>query len=187
MTAGDFAETFFGVVQEFDRRDGLGIEASLAGFDAGQSQQVFGEARHAGGVLADDLEKLAVGTGIFGAEVEQSFGVSLNGSERSAEFVGDVGDEIAAGFFDALGLGEIAEHGDGAAIGQRRGGDIEGAAGNDGGGAGGFDFFGGGGGFDGGEEIGIADGLDDGRVEARVLRERGDPWAGWPTGRGRRN
>ena len=33
-----------------------------------------------------------------------------------------------------------------------------------------FTCFGGGGGFDGGEEIGIANGFDDGRVEARVLR-----------------
>ena len=51
--------------------------------------------------------------------VEQGFGVSLNRSQRSAQFVGDVGDEIAAGFFDALGFGEVAEHGDGAAVGQR--------------------------------------------------------------------
>ena len=83
----------------------------------------------------------------------------------------DVGDEIAASFLDALGLGEIAEHGDGAAIGQGRGGDVEGAAGDDGGGAGGLHFFGGGGGFDGGEEIGIANGFDDGSVQARVLRD----------------
>ncbi len=68
LAAGDLAETFFGVVQEFDGRNGFGIEAGLAGFDARQSQQVFGEARHAGGVLADDFEKLAVGSGIFGAE-----------------------------------------------------------------------------------------------------------------------
>ena len=33
-----------------------------------------------------------------------------------------------------------------------------------------FDLLGGGGGFDGGEEIGIADGFDDGSVEASVLR-----------------
>ncbi len=81
----------------------------------------------------------------------------------------DVGDEIAASFFDALGFGEVAEHGDGAAIGQGRGGDVEGAAGNDGSGACGLHLLGGSGGFDGGEEIGIANGFDDGRVEARVL------------------
>ena len=123
-------------MQEFDGRDGFGVEAGLAGFHARQSQQVFGETRHAGSVFADDFEELAVGSGVLGAEVEQGFGVSLNRSQRSAEFVRDVGDEIAAGFLDALGLGEIAKHGDGAAIGQRGGGDIEGAARNDGGGAG---------------------------------------------------
>ena len=68
--------------------------------------------------------------------VEQGFGVSLNGGQRGAEFVGDVGDKVATGFFDAFGFGEIAEDGNGAAIGQRSGGDVEGAAGNDGSGAG---------------------------------------------------
>ena len=43
--------------------------------------------------------------------------------------MGNVGNKIAAGFVDTLGFGEIAEHGDSAAIGQGRGGDIEGAAG----------------------------------------------------------
>ena len=108
-------------------------------------------------------------SGIVGAEVEESFGVSLNRGQRGAELVGDVGNEIAAGFFDALGLGQIAQHSDGAAIGQRGGGDIEGAAGDDGSGAGGLDLFRGGGGFHGGEEIGIANGFDNRRVEARVL------------------
>src|SRR5580700_6487286 len=171
LSAGDLAETFFGVVQELDGRDGLGVETGLAGFDAGQSEQVFGEARHAGGVLADDFEKLAAGIVIFGAEVEQGFGVSLNRGLGRAEFVGNVGDEIAAGFFDALGFGQIAEHGDGAAIGQGCGGNVVGAAGNDRRGAGGLDLLGGGGGFDGGEEIGIADGFLDRSVEAGVLRD----------------
>src|ERR1019366_2456211 len=126
LTAGDLAETLFGIVEELDGGNGFSIEAGLAGFDAGQSQQVFGEARHAGGVLADDFEELAVGAGIFRAEVEECFGVSLNGGQGRAEFVGDVGDEIAAGFFHALGFGEIAEHGDSTAIGEGRGGDVDG-------------------------------------------------------------
>ena len=105
-------------------------------------------------------------------EIEQRFRVSLNRSQRSAEFVGNVGDEIATGFLDALGLGQVAEHGDSAAVGQRSGGDIEGATRDDGGGAGGLYLFCGGCSLDGGEEIGIADGFDDGCVEARVLRNK---------------
>ena len=131
MIAGDFAETFFGVVKKFGGRDGLGVETGFAGFDAGQSQQIFREAGHAGGILADDFEKLAGGRDVVGSAVEQGFRIALNGSERRAQFVGNVGDEVAAGFFHALGFGEVAEHGDGAAIGQRSGGDVEGAAGND--------------------------------------------------------
>jgi hypothetical protein len=86
--------------------------------------------------------------------------------------VGNVGDEIAAGFFHALGFGEVAEHGDGASTGQGRGGHVEGAAGNDGRGAGGLDFVGGGGFLDGGQEIGIANGFDHGLLQASALRNQ---------------
>src|SRR4029077_6402709 len=103
-----------------------------------------------------------IGSGVVGGEVEESLRVSLNGGQWSAEFVGDVCDKVATRFFDALGFGEIAEHGDGASIGEWGGGDVEGAAGNDGGGAGGANFFGFGGRFDGGEKIGVANGFDDG-------------------------
>ena len=172
MTTGDLAETLFGVVQQFDGRDGLGVEAGLAGFHAGQRQQVLGEARHAGGVLADDLEKFTVGRGTVGAEVEQGFGVSLNRSQRGAEFVRDVGDEVATGLFDPLGLGEVAQDGDGASIRKWSGGDVEGVTRDDGGGASGFDLLGGSGRFDGGEEIGIANRLNDRGVQPGALRDK---------------
>src|SRR6266581_3230674 len=73
LAAGNLAETFLSVMQKFDGWGGLGVEAGLAGFHARQSQQVFGEARHAGRIFADDLEKLAVGIGSFGAEIEEGF------------------------------------------------------------------------------------------------------------------
>jgi len=121
VIAGDFAKALFSVVKEFGRRDGLGVETSFAGFDAGQREQVFREAGHAGGILADDFQKLAGGRDVVRSGVEQGFGIALDRSERGAQFVGNVGDEIAAGFFDALGFGKIAKHGDSATIGQRRG------------------------------------------------------------------
>ena len=129
-----------------------------------------------------------VGRGIFGSSVEQGFGISLNRSQRRAEFVGNVGDKIAARFFHALGFGEIAEHGDGAAIGQGSGGHIEGAAGNNGGGAGGLDFA-----------VVVVAALTAARksgsrmvsttgcVAGEYAAEPGDPWADWPTAPGHRS
>src|SRR5215468_388009 len=81
----------------------------------------------------------------------------------------NIGDEVAAGLLDALGFSEIAKNGNNAAVGKRRGGDVEGAAGDNGGGTPGLHVFGIRGGFDGGKEIGIANGLDDGSVEASTL------------------
>ena len=46
--------------------------------------------------------------------------------------MGNVGDEITAALFHALGLSEIAEHGDGPASGHGRRSDIEDAPGSDG-------------------------------------------------------
>ena len=83
--------------------------------------------------------------------------------------MGNVGDEVAASFLDALGFGEVAEHGDRAAIGQRGGGDVEGASGNDRSGAGSLDFAGGGGFLDGGEEVRVADGFDYRLLQAGAL------------------
>ena len=171
LTTGDLAKTLFGVVQEFDGRDDFGIETSLAGFHARQSEQVFGETRHAGGVFADDFEKFASGTGVVGT-VEKSLGVSLDRSQGRAEFVGNVGDKIAAGFFDALSLGEVAQHGDGAAVGQGSGRNVEGAAVDDRRSAGRLYLFRSGGGFNGGEEIGVTDGFDDRGIQAGALRDK---------------
>src|SRR6202007_1101692 len=120
----------------------------------------------------DDFQKVAGGIGIVGNGVEEGFGVSLNGGERGAQLVGDVSDKIAASFLYTLGLGEIAENGDGATIGQGSGGDVESAAGNNGSGAGCSNFFARGSGFNGGEEIGIANGLDDRRIETSALRHQ---------------
>src|ERR1700733_16092121 len=170
--AGDFAEALFGVVQQFGGRDTLGLETSLTGLDAGQREQVFGEAGHAGGILADDLQELAGGRTILGTGVEQGFRIALDGREGRAQFVGNVGDEVAASFLHPLGLGEIAEHGDGASTGQGRGGHVEGAAGNNGSGAGGLDFVSAGSLLDAGEETRMGNGFDDGLLQASTLRNQ---------------
>ncbi len=46
------------------------------------------------------------GIGIF----DQRFDVALDGGERRAQLVADVGDELAAGFLRGLDAGDVVEH-----------------------------------------------------------------------------
>ena len=112
-------------------RAGLDVETLLARFHPRQGQQVFGQARHAQGALADDLKKIA-GVIVVRRTVEQSLGVTLNGSQRRAQFVRDVGDKVATRLLHSLGFGKVAQHRHGAAARHGCSGDIEGPSGNDG-------------------------------------------------------
>ena len=89
---------------------------------AGKSEQILGEAVHARRVLEDDPKELAgrlrVGTRIF----YQRLDVALNGGQRGTQFVADVGDEIAAGFFCRLNAGDVMQYHQSPAAGQRRAG-----------------------------------------------------------------
>ena len=170
MIAGDFAEALFGIVEKFGGWNRFHVEAGFARFDARQSKEIFSKAGHASGILANDFKELARGCAIVGSAVEQSFRIALNRGERRAQFVGNVGDEVAAGFFDALGFGEVAEHGDGTSSRKRGSGDIESAPRDDRSGAGGLDFVGGRGFLDGGEEVWVADGFLDRLLQAGALR-----------------
>src|SRR5437588_9452453 len=92
LRVGNFAETFQGIVKKFGWRHGLGIETLLSRFNSRQGEKVFGETRHARGILADDLEKLWQMI-FFAAAVEQGFRITLNGCERGSQLVRDVGDK----------------------------------------------------------------------------------------------
>ncbi len=127
----DFAKTLHRFLQQVSRRSGLNVETLLARFHSGQGEQVFGQARHAQGALADDLEELA-GVIVVRRAVEQGFGVALNGSQRRAQFVGDVGNKVATGLLDPFGLGQVAQNGHGAAARHGSGGHVESASGDDG-------------------------------------------------------
>jgi hypothetical protein len=81
MGAGDFAEAFFGVMQEFGGGNALGIEAGFAGLDAGEGEQIFGEAGHPAGIFSNDFQEFAGGTAavwIVRSGIEQGLGISLN-------------------------------------------------------------------------------------------------------------
>ena len=97
--------------------------------------------------------------------VENSFGVALDGGQGRAEFVRDVGDEIAPGFFHTLGLGEIAQHSHCSAPRHGSRGDVKGPAGDDGDrtGRGHGVFLGSS--LNGGQKVGVANAVNDGRVQ----------------------
>ncbi len=61
---------------------------------------------------------------------EKGFDVAGDRGERGAELVGDIGNEIAAGFFSALNFGDVVEDGNSPAIGGGSGTDFISAAGN---------------------------------------------------------
>ena len=168
MRPRDFAKALHRFLQEFGRRAGLDVETLLSRFHPRQGEQIFGQARHAQGALANDLEKLA-GMVVVRRAIEQSLGVALNGSQRRAQFVRDVGDEIAARLLNSFGLGQVTQHGYRPAARHGRGSHVESASGNDGCSPGSkylsrFTRA-----PHRGQEIRIANGLDQGRILAGVL------------------
>ena len=134
----------------------------LAGFDLGEGEQVFGETVHAAGVFENDGHELAGVIGQIHLVFEEGFDVAGDGGERGAQLVGDVGDEVAAGFLSALDFGDVMENGDGSAIGGGRGADFKGAAGDDGDGAADADAALAEGGVDAAEDLGVANADDQG-------------------------
>ena len=113
--------------QPLDRALGE-FEGFLAGIEAGEAQEILHEAFHARGMPRDDLEELLCVGGLAGV-VEQRFDVAANGGERRAQFVRDVGDEVAADAVGPAQVGDVVQHQHRAAAGR---GDGRRAAGDEG-------------------------------------------------------
>ncbi len=114
------------------------------------------------GVFEDGGEEFAGGGGDLEGVLEEGFDVAGDGGERGAQLVGDVGDEVAAGLLGALDLGDVVEDGDGSAIGSGRGIDFEDAGRSDRGGFSAARLAVVEGGLDAGQDLGIANGVDEG-------------------------
>src|SRR5277367_2731357 len=111
-----FEQSGFGAgFDEFEQADGGEFQFHFSGFDAGELEQVVGEAREAHGVIADDFQEAAIVFGIVEGAGEKSFGETLDGGERRLEFVGDVGDEVLADALQAAQFGDVVkdDHGSG--------------------------------------------------------------------------
>src|SRR5260221_5726099 len=95
------------------------VKLFLARFHSRQHQQVFREAAHAFGVAANDLKEVASALVHGAIGFQQGLGISLDRRERRTQFVGNVGDEVTPCFFYPLNFGNVMQHADHAAIGQR--------------------------------------------------------------------
>jgi len=98
---------------ELEQADGGKFDFHFSGFDAGEFEEIVGEAGETHGVIANDFEEAAIVFGIVESAGEESFGKTLDGGERRLEFVGDVGDKILADALEAAEFGDVMKHDDG--------------------------------------------------------------------------
>src|ERR1039458_259308 len=156
----DSAQGLDGVLDQGAGPRGLQRELVVRALDAGQGQQILNKAVHAGGVLEDDAEELAGGFGAGIRVLDQRLDVALDGGERGAQLVADVGDKVAAGFFSGLDAGDVVEHDQRAARGQGGCVDLKDAAGDQRAGPAKADFPVLKGAVDAGQDLGIAHEVD---------------------------
>ena len=120
-----------GILQQSTRLDRLDFHFLLAGFHPRQGEQIIGKARHAIGVLADNLQELPDSRVRWRNRIQQGLGIALDGGQGSTQLVGNVGDEVAPRFLDALNFGDVMQHGDRASAGHGSGGNAEHASGKE--------------------------------------------------------
>ena len=99
----------------------LDTELVVGALDAGEGEQILSEAVHAAGVFENDSKEFECGFGAWVRIFDQRFDVALDGRERSAQLVTDVGDEFAARFLSGFNAGDVMQHDQRTARGQRRG------------------------------------------------------------------
>ena len=97
------------------QRDELGFRRRPSGFQIGQHQQIRGDIVQTDAVRADDLQKFAIVLLVLQGPVQQRLRISLNGGERRAQFVRDVGDEILADALQPLQVADVVQDGEAAA------------------------------------------------------------------------
>src|SRR5712691_1687414 len=112
LFGGAMARSLHAGFDELRDADAANFEFQAVGVHFREHQQILGEAREAAGVLDDDFEKVPAMLRIVHGAGEQGFREALNGGKRGAEFVGNVGDEIAAHAFELAQLGDVVKHDD---------------------------------------------------------------------------
>ena len=99
---------------QFEQADGRKFHFQFSRFDAGEFEEIVGEAGETHGVIADDFQEAAIVFGIVQRACEQCFGEALDGGERRFEFVRNVGDEILTHALEAAQFGDVVKNDDGA-------------------------------------------------------------------------
>ena len=122
-----FAKAFQSILEQFVGTHRLDLKSLLARFHSSQCEQILRKPRHARRVLADNLQKIAHMI-VRQRMIEQRLCISLDGGQRSAQFMRHIGDKIPPAFFHALRLGKVPEHCNRPASRHGRGGHIESTA-----------------------------------------------------------
>lgn len=76
-------------------------------------QEIVSQARQTSGMIPNDFDEMAVIFLVFEGAGEKRFSETLNSGERSAEFVGNVGDEVSSHLFEAAKVRDFVEDNDG--------------------------------------------------------------------------
>src|SRR5438309_3798968 len=128
------AEIFFGrwalgsfdaALNELGNTEPANLQLEPIGIHFREHEQVFREARETPGVLEDDLEEVEAILRIVDGAGKKRFRKTLNRGERCPEFVGNVGNKIAAHALELAQLGDVVQH-------NHRAGSFRGADGCDG-------------------------------------------------------
>ncbi len=115
MLAAGFQQSHFrAAFDQLGQAHGEKFQFELAGFDAGELEQIVGQTIEAGRMIADDFEEAAIIFRIVQGAGEQGFGEAADGGERRLKFVRNVGDEILADALEAAKFGDVVENDDGA-------------------------------------------------------------------------
>src|SRR2546429_1518875 len=92
------------------------LQVETVGIHLGELEQVVGEPRETLGMLENDLQETNAVLRIVHRAGEQRFRKALNRRERRLEFVGHVGDEVAADSFELAQIGDVVQHDDRAGV-----------------------------------------------------------------------
>ena len=113
--------------------DLLKVEGDLAGFQAGDGQQILDEKKEAVGMFVYFLQEAGGLFGIVHGAVEQRLGEAFDEGKRGAQFVADVADKFLADAFQFLEAGDIVKNkelalGAAGVVADQGGADLPGAA-----------------------------------------------------------
>ncbi len=108
-------DQFAAVLQTFVEITGGKGQGPPLHFELRQGQKIADQGGEPFRMVFDDIGKALGGGGIFADQAAaQGFGITTDDGDRGAQFMGDIGDKIAANGFEAFNLADIMKDGNNA-------------------------------------------------------------------------